>query len=166
MPRLTLAYWANPPPLAPLPLLLFSLCCSCPELTGQTVNFPEVDFSSAAILTVVPRPPVHRGSSPGMPDFNAWRAGWHRPCLKGRLWSTCLSGTAGLTGSGGSSSASAERKRSSSRSEPNGPTGTFYTCIGVIPTWGGYLRDCWSPFLRIERTCLNLRWSKVGNGRN
>ena len=40
---------------------------------------------------------------------------WHRRCLKGRRWSTCLSGTAGSTGSGGSSSASAERKRSSSR---------------------------------------------------
>lgn len=53
---------------------------------------------------------------PSRPRMRDWPCEeWHRLCLKARRWSTCLSGTAGSTGSGGSSSASGERKRSFSR---------------------------------------------------
>lgn len=67
---------------------------------------------STSTVSVVPTPSADRRA--------AQHAGltsekWHRLCLRARRWSTCLSGTAGSTGSGGSSSASGERKRSFSR---------------------------------------------------
>lgn len=90
---------------------------------------------------------------------NVW---WHRLCSRARLWLTCSSGTAGWTGSGGSSSASGERRRSSSRSGLNGRTGTFYTCTGVTPTWVACSKDCWNLSQRTGETCLKALRLKVG----
>lgn len=95
------------------------------------------------------------------PAAACWTDGleeWHRLCLKGRPWSTCSSGTAGLTGSGDLLSVRAERKRSFSRSGPSGLTGTFYTCIAVTLISGGCLGDWWSLFRRTDEICPNLHW--------
>lgn len=140
-------------------LLSLTLCCRSDTEAGRKVT--KVALPSFICLCIWHCHREHLILLFTGPAAACWTDGleeWHRLCLKGRPWSTCSSGTAGLTGSGDLLSVRAERKRSFSRSGPSGLTGTFYTCIAVTLISGGCLGDWWSLFRRTDEICPNLHW--------
>lgn len=100
-----------------------------------------------------------------MEQWGKYRGGltwwWLRPCSRARRWSTCSWGTAGWTGSAGSSSVSGARRRTSSRSGRSGRTGIFSTSTAVTRTWGGFWRGCWSRSPRTGAIWPSVRSSTV-----
>lgn len=139
-------------------LLSLTLCCRWDTEAGRKVTKVALPFICLCIWHCHREHLILLFTGPAAACWTDGLEEWHRLCLKGRPWSTCSSGTAGLTGSGDLLSVRAERKRSFSRSGPSGLTGTFYTCIAVTLISGGCLGDWWSLFRRTDEICPNLHW--------
>lgn len=139
-------------------LLSLTLCCRSDTEAGRKVTKVALPFICLCIWHCHREHLILLFTGPAAACWTDGLEEWHRLCLKGRPWSTCSSGTAGLTGSGDLLSVRAERKRSFSRSGPSGLTGTFYTCIAVTLISGGCLGDWWSLFRRTDEICPNLHW--------